>query len=99
MGLPAYIYNPALFSRLVLRRHGTIQGRSPMQSMLVFSHLRWDFVLQRPQHLMSRLARRFDIYFFEEPVPTEGAAWLEVTQVTPHLHVCRPHTPVAETGS
>jgi UDP-galactopyranose mutase len=33
---------------------------------LVFSHLRWDFVFQRPQHLLSRAARTFDVLFFEE---------------------------------
>jgi UDP-galactopyranose mutase len=69
-----------------------------MQSMIVFSHLRWDFVFQRPQQLMTRLARDFDVYFFEEPVPTDGAAWLEVTQVAPNLRVCRPHTPVCAAG-
>ena len=36
--------------------------------MIVFSHLRWDFVFQRPQHLMTRLARTSQVYFFEEPV-------------------------------
>ena len=24
-------------------------------ALVVFSHLRWDFVFQRPQHLLSRL--------------------------------------------
>ena len=36
--------------------------------LLVFSHLRWDFVFQRPQHLLSRSARYRRVYFFEEPV-------------------------------
>lgn len=27
------------------------------QTLICFSHLRWDFVFQRPQHLMSRFAR------------------------------------------
>jgi UDP-galactopyranose mutase len=39
--------------------------------LICFSHLRWDFVLQRPQHLMSRFARNRQIYFFEEFIPTE----------------------------
>ena len=29
-------------------------------TLLCFSHLRWDFVFQRPQHLMSRFAARHD---------------------------------------
>jgi len=36
--------------------------------LIVFSHLRWGFVFQRPQHLMTRLAQHFDVYFIEEPV-------------------------------
>jgi UDP-galactopyranose mutase len=45
--------------------------------LLCFSHLRWDFVWQRPQHLLSRAARHFDVIVFEEPV-IEG-------DVAPHL--------------
>jgi len=39
--------------------------------VICFSHLRWDFVLQRPQHLMNRLGRTRQIYFFEEYIPTD----------------------------
>jgi UDP-galactopyranose mutase len=31
------------------------------------SHLRWDFVWQRPQHLLSRFARETPVLFVEEP--------------------------------
>ncbi len=37
-------------------------------SVVCFSHLRWDFVYQRPQHLLSRIARRHDVLFIEEPI-------------------------------
>lgn len=36
--------------------------------LICFSHLRWKFVYQRPQHLMSRAARRHHVLFFEEPL-------------------------------
>ena len=36
--------------------------------LLVFSHLRWDFVFQRPQHLLSRHAKYRRVFYFEEPV-------------------------------
>lgn len=39
--------------------------------LICFSHLRWDFVLQRPQHLMQRFARERQVYFFEEYIPTD----------------------------
>ena len=44
-----------------------------MQTLIVFSHLRWDFVYQRPQQLMSRLARHYRIVFIQEPEPSEIA--------------------------
>ncbi len=36
--------------------------------LLVFSHLRWNFVFQRPQHLMTRFAKHRRVFFFEEAV-------------------------------
>jgi glycosyltransferase involved in cell wall biosynthesis len=47
--------------------------------LLCLSHLRWDFVWQRPQHLLSRAASDFRVIVFEEPVFKPGA--------TPHLDV------------
>ena len=42
--------------------------------LLCLSHLRWNFVFQRPQQLMTRLARHCRILFWEEPVHGAGAA-------------------------
>lgn len=36
--------------------------------LVCFSHLRWGFVWQRPQHLLCRAVRDFDVVFIEEPV-------------------------------
>lgn len=67
------------------------------QEILVFSHLRWDFVFQRPQHLLSRLASAHRILFFEEPLMSDtGEAYLEFNTPEPNILVCRPHTPVAD---
>jgi UDP-galactopyranose mutase len=41
--------------------------------LLCFSHLRWDFVWQRPQQVVSRLARDREVIFVEEPVFRDGA--------------------------
>src|SRR3954465_15005944 len=35
--------------------------------LICFSHLRWNFVFQRPQHLMSRFAEARRVIFWEEP--------------------------------
>ncbi len=67
--------------------------------LLVFSHLRWDFVWQRPQHLISRLAKGRPVYFFEEPIgDANGAAWLERREVASGVTVCRPHTTISAPG-
>jgi glycosyltransferase involved in cell wall biosynthesis len=45
----------------------------PAPSLVCFSHLRWDFVWQRPQHLLSRAARHYRVLFIEEPLFEKGA--------------------------
>lgn len=40
-----------------------------MQNILCFSHLRWDFVYQRPQHLLTRFSKENNVYYFEEAIP------------------------------
>jgi UDP-galactopyranose mutase len=42
--------------------------RGPAVDLLCFSHLRWDFVFQRPHHLLTRAARAHRVFFIEEPV-------------------------------
>ena len=41
-------------------------------SLVCFSHLRWDFVWQRPQHLLSRAAKHYRVLFIEEPLFEKG---------------------------
>ena len=36
-------------------------------SLICFSHLRWNFVFQRPQHLMGRFAKQGRVVYWEEP--------------------------------
>jgi UDP-galactopyranose mutase len=43
-------------------------------ALICLSHLRWDFVFQRPQHLMSRFAAMMPVYFVEEPIFEGDAA-------------------------
>lgn len=63
-------------------------------TLLCLSHLRWSFVYQRPQHLMSRFARDFNVLFFEEPIPTEDAEpWLEVRPDASGVQVLVPRLP------
>lgn len=45
-----------------------------MQDLICISHLRWDFVWQRPQHILSRLAKHYRVFFVEEPMTDTSAA-------------------------
>jgi UDP-galactopyranose mutase len=46
-------------------------GRRGGDTLICFSHLRWDFVFQRPQHLMTRFAQDRRVIVFEEPIALE----------------------------
>src|SRR4051812_27543887 len=65
-------------------------AQSP-ETVICLSHLRWNFVYQRPQHLLSRCARAQRVVFFEEPVFDASKPELElrdeagVTVAVPHL--------------
>ncbi|CAN5320483.1 glycosyltransferase family 1 protein [soil metagenome] len=57
------------------RGHRTrIARKSVNKSMdlVCFSHLRWDFVYQRPQHLLSRMTDTYRVFFVEEPIFEHG---------------------------
>jgi UDP-galactopyranose mutase len=69
-----------------------------MPAIIVFSHLRWDFVRQRPQHLLSRLAQHYPIVFVEEPIFDEGESRWEISSPEPNLFLWQPHTSVAMPG-
>jgi len=61
--------------------------------LVCFSHLRWDFVYQRPQHLLSRSAKTRRVFFVEEPVFGNCSMRLVVREAEPGLHVVVPHLP------
>src|SRR5258706_6942317 len=61
--------------------------------LVVVSHLRWSFVWQRPQQLLSRLARHHRILFVEEPVyapENDGQPVATITEALPNLFVLVP---------
>src|SRR5262249_15430405 len=59
--------------------------------LICFSHLRWGFVYQRPQHLLSRFARQHRVFFFEEPVFSGGEPRLESRAEQDGVYVVAPH--------
>lgn len=61
--------------------------------LLCFTHLRWDFVYQRPQHLMSRFARDHRVFVIEEPIFGGDEPSVRVTEKAPDLFIVVPHIP------
>ena len=62
--------------------------------MVCLSHLRWGFVYQRPQHLLSRFAKEQRVFFIEEPVVAVGAPRIEVNKCADSgVYICVPQLP------
>ena len=68
-------YAPRLATAKV---HPIALRKAGYETLVCFSHLRWDFVFQRPQHLMTRFARAKKVVFWEEPVASgDGSVSLD----------------------
>ena len=74
--------------------------RSPFKTtsakplLVCFSHLRWDFVWQRPQHLLSRAVKHYDVLIVEEPIFKPGAsAHMDVSERPQGVTVAVPILP------
>jgi glycosyltransferase involved in cell wall biosynthesis len=63
----------------------------PNYDLVCLSHLRWDFVYQRPQHLLSRFARERRVFFVEEPIFTDEPSRLDTSAREDNLFVVVPH--------
>ena len=76
-----------------------LPGPSPQEQagaarppLVVFSSLRWNFDWQRPQQLLTRLAKHYRVLYVEEPLTTHEDAWLECTEVAQGVEVLLAHT-------
>lgn len=67
--------------------------KQALPDLVCYSHLRWDFVYQRPQHLISRCARERRVFFLEEPIFGESTPTLRVNNYDKNLFVITPHLP------
>ncbi|MFN2578620.1 MAG: glycosyltransferase family 1 protein [Pyrinomonadaceae bacterium] len=61
--------------------------------LVCWSHLRWDFVYQRPQHLLTRAAADRRVFFMEEPIFDNGSLRLDVRQRDGGVKVVTPYLP------
>ncbi len=64
----------------------------PVYDIIVFCHLRWDFVYQRPQHIISRLAKEYKILVVEEPIGIYSSekSYFKVREIATNIHICQP---------
>ena len=71
------------------------KGRSSVEADLIcLSHLRWDFVYQRPQHLLSRCARERRVFFIEEPIYVKDQmAQFDISMRGDNLYIIQPLLP------
>lgn len=79
-------------------QRSTAASTHPLEStvILCLSHLRWNFVFQRPQHLLSRAARGNTVLYFEEP-PYENVS--RAVLRASESHGVRVLTPVLPDGT
>jgi hypothetical protein len=64
------------------------------KSIICLSHLRWDFVYQRPQHLLTRFAETFQIFFLEEPVyDAQEQPYYSYLEQSDNIYRIIPHLP------
>lgn len=62
------------------------------RNLICFSHLRWDFVYQRPQHLLTRFSHSFDIIYMEEPVyDSPGKSYYTFSKISDRVQIMVPH--------
>ena len=79
--------------------HDTTNDRSTTSraDLVCLSHLRWNFVFQRPQHLMTRFASERRVFFVEEPIFDSTRPQLKIRR-DGDVRVVVPHLPAGMTA-
>jgi glycosyltransferase involved in cell wall biosynthesis len=76
--------------RDALEKSGSSAVRRRWPDIVCFSHLRWDFVFQRPQHLMTRFAADHRVFYVEEPRFSGKPDHIQVTKADAGVRVVVP---------
>jgi glycosyltransferase involved in cell wall biosynthesis len=63
-----------------------------VSDLICFSHLRWNFVYQRPQHLLERASKNYRVWLIEEPI-RDNTLRMNVCKQADNLTVLVPHLP------
>jgi glycosyltransferase involved in cell wall biosynthesis len=68
--------------------------------LICFSHLRWNFVFQRPQQILTRASATHNVIYFEEPVFEEvDRAAMYISGPTSRIRVVTPVLPNGTEGA
>lgn len=74
----------------------SFENQSTLPDLICLSHLRWNFVWQRPQHLLSRFAKKGRVFFVEEPIVSDDPdPRLDVQTHQSGVKVVVPHIPLS----
>ena len=68
-------------------------GMRMTNDLVCLSHLRWSWVYQRPQHLMTRAARDRRVFVFEEPIFGADRPGVDVARPARNVSVATPRLP------
>src|SRR6476469_885142 len=58
--------------------------------LVCFSHLRWGFVFQRPNHLLTRFSKHQRVFFIEEPIFHDSDDKLQIENFNENLYIVTP---------
>lgn len=79
-------------SDISMHESQSVEESAHSYNLIVFSHLRWDFVYQRPQQIISRLSQEYDVLFVEEPIQNEdNPLGFTMEMIHDNLTVVKPH--------
>jgi glycosyltransferase involved in cell wall biosynthesis len=81
-------------ARRKIRPQLTVASVQQKPLLICYSHLRWDLVFQRPQHLLTRAAKHYRVVYMEEPVfDRDCCARLSTQEREEGVQVVTPHLP------
>lgn len=70
----------------------TLVSEPGIKNLICFSHLRWDFVFQRPQHLLTRWGKEMPVYYIEEPMfGNYEVNYLKARSYNDNITIITPH--------
>ena len=83
----------------IMRGGAAIPAPAAQPTIVCLSHLRWDFVYQRPQHLLTRAARHHHVVYVEEPKLDAETAFMEVRKDRSGVMIAIPHLSPSSSAS